>query len=786
MKNKMISRILAVVLVVAAAVIPIRSASPCDYTLNLFNHRLQGDQLRLYVEMQKASGLPGKFEVDGTKLDTVHNPGDAVITGAGRYQDKGNGLSTLLMLDRSESMKDMQGKMRDAAIAYIDSMDPQDEVSLYFFAQAANVYDFSDQPGQLRSTVHKEMPGKNPKFIKANVTPLYEHLMKAIDKVSAEANRELSFILIMTDGHEDVGGYTEEDVIRKAREKRVPIFAVGFYRKWKGKTNEKALQTLEKIAIETGGKYVPADAGDNLGQIFVFARARARNFLVIDTTLCGVTRDAAAQAKSMDVQVRYEDCTSNTHNVPLPPLEKDFGPCPQCRSDADCKPNEKCNPQAVCEVLPCGRTQKADNHQCVEITCGTDKDCPEGCSCSGGRCEEKPPCRCFEVYDDQKKECAGKTCQADGECGCADCPSPGGCRCCGGKCSTKEKCPAYLKEDPPGSCTCVSIPCKHDGQCPDGVACDNDFCVDPGNQPVKKAECKDGKLSLNGKCSVIKCAEDADCQDPSSKEKWVCAPAIGLSKKDTDEKTCQILRKGPCEKCEEEVDKDCRVVLCEKDTDCDEGCGCDDKTGECTDCGLCCRNPLVCGGIGLFGVLAIVFLVLALRKKKGEEQPLTPTTPITGGSEKQKTIGLDQPEPTPHVPERPAPPHPGGTQVDPNVASRSPFTLEIDIQGRTDRRPLPFGTSTVGRDQGTIVIQHDIVSSSHLTIDVRDSGIFVTDLGSTNGTYLDGRKLAPHQTTQLFLNQPLMLGGTVRLTVTSPAVAGKPGPARKNVTQILD
>ncbi|MBM4356264.1 MAG: FHA domain-containing protein, partial [Deltaproteobacteria bacterium] len=78
------------------------------------------------------------------------------------------------------------------------------------------------------------------------------------------------------------------------------------------------------------------------------------------------------------------------------------------------------------------------------------------------------------------------------------------------------------------------------------------------------------------------------------------------------------------------------------------------------------------------------------------------------------------------------------------------------------------------------------VSSSHLTIDVRDSGIFVTDLGSTNGTYLDGRKLAPHQTTQLFLNQPLMLGGTVRLTVTSPAVAGKPGPARKNVTQILD
>jgi pSer/pThr/pTyr-binding forkhead associated (FHA) protein len=119
-------------------------------------------------------------------------------------------------------------------------------------------------------------------------------------------------------------------------------------------------------------------------------------------------------------------------------------------------------------------------------------------------------------------------------------------------------------------------------------------------------------------------------------------------------------------------------------------------------------------------------------------------------------------------------------------SSASSFVLEIDIQGHVDRRPLSYGTSTLGRDSGDIIIPHQIVSSTHLSIDVKDSGVVITDLESTNGTFVDGRRLAPHAPTPVTSAQQVMLGGTVRLAFV-PAQGGGATPARKKqATQIVD
>jgi pSer/pThr/pTyr-binding forkhead associated (FHA) protein len=68
---------------------------------------------------------------------------------------------------------------------------------------------------------------------------------------------------------------------------------------------------------------------------------------------------------------------------------------------------------------------------------------------------------------------------------------------------------------------------------------------------------------------------------------------------------------------------------------------------------------------------------------------------------------------------------------------------------------------TVGRAAGCKIALPDdtFVSQLHARVFRNDEGAFVEDLGSTNGTYLNGRKLAT--TTKLKAGDHLQIGGTV-------------------------
>jgi pSer/pThr/pTyr-binding forkhead associated (FHA) protein len=56
----------------------------------------------------------------------------------------------------------------------------------------------------------------------------------------------------------------------------------------------------------------------------------------------------------------------------------------------------------------------------------------------------------------------------------------------------------------------------------------------------------------------------------------------------------------------------------------------------------------------------------------------------------------------------------------------------------------------VGRDPSSdIVLRDQTVSRNHATLDRRGNEWSVTDLGSTNGTEVGGRRLAPTQATTL-------------------------------------
>ena len=75
------------------------------------------------------------------------------------------------------------------------------------------------------------------------------------------------------------------------------------------------------------------------------------------------------------------------------------------------------------------------------------------------------------------------------------------------------------------------------------------------------------------------------------------------------------------------------------------------------------------------------------------------------------------------------------------------FEIRIEEGGRELlRKSLADGSYYLGRSKDNeLSISNSSVSRKHLRIDVSPREVRVTDLGSTNGTKLDGSRLAPNQ-----------------------------------------
>ncbi len=84
--------------------------------------------------------------------------------------------------------------------------------------------------------------------------------------------------------------------------------------------------------------------------------------------------------------------------------------------------------------------------------------------------------------------------------------------------------------------------------------------------------------------------------------------------------------------------------------------------------------------------------------------------------------------------------------------------------------PLRAGSNSVGRENADILLTHNTVSRRHATIEVEDGRVFVKDAGSTNGTYVDGKKLAPDDNVELKDGSEVVFGSFI-LQYQAPAEA---------------
>jgi hypothetical protein len=114
-----------------------------------------------------------------------------------------------------------------------------------------------------------------------------------------------------------------------------------------------------------------------------------------------------------------------------------------------------------------------------------------------------------------------------------------------------------------------------------------------------------------------------------------------------------------------------------------------------------------------------------------------------------------------------APPAPRVVVASRIAAEDARFWL-VDAHG--GRHPVGIH-GRVGRDAEAcqLIVVHDSVSRQHAELSAVDGCCYVRDLGSTNGTYLDGRRQAPRAAAPMSNGQLLLLGN-VRFTVSTAAL----------------
>ncbi|MER3559212.1 MAG: hypothetical protein C4336_07020, partial [Armatimonadota bacterium] len=101
----------------------------------------------------------------------------------------------------------------------------------------------------------------------------------------------------------------------------------------------------------------------------------------------------------------------------------------------------------------------------------------------------------------------------------------------------------------------------------------------------------------------------------------------------------------------------------------------------------------------------------------------------------------------------------GFTTIVAEEAIVPPLAYLINQDDLSQRFPLYARPQKVGRRTGNdIVIADAYVSGQHATIEIVGDEVRLTDLGSTNGTFIGETRLVPHQPTPVPANAVIVLG----------------------------
>lgn len=163
-------------------------------------------------------------------------------------------------IDDSGSMRDKRPEVNAAALTFVQTSNPDDQVFVVNF----NDEYYLDTPGNFASNM-EELRAAISKIDSRGGTALYDAVSASLDHLKL-GNRDKKVLLVITDGEDNASRYSFPELLQQAQQSNAVIYCIGLLGeehpgglfRIHGHGDKHAKKVLEQLARATGGKaYFP-------------------------------------------------------------------------------------------------------------------------------------------------------------------------------------------------------------------------------------------------------------------------------------------------------------------------------------------------------------------------------------------------------------------------------------------------------------------------------------------------------------------------------------------------
>jgi VWFA-related protein len=256
-----------------------------------FRFSVQSQLVEIYLTVTR-----GKQRIPGLKAEDFEVMEDGVPVTIDRLDSQDVPLQIVLLLDLSESMADSLNSIQDAAVAFVQSQNPGDRVTLIFFNSEIRLY---PQTTDDREPVIREIRSARAE----GRTRLYDAMLLGMRYLEQKPGRKA--IVCFTDGENTAGTSSRLAVLDAAAHFGYPIYAIA---SGAGLELTTLQILLNEFAEVNSGKAFFIQSLRKLREAFLEVEAELRSAYVL-RYYTGVPPDG----RRHDVAIRAVDPTYSVH-----------------------------------------------------------------------------------------------------------------------------------------------------------------------------------------------------------------------------------------------------------------------------------------------------------------------------------------------------------------------------------------------------------------------------------------------------------------------------------------
>ncbi len=165
-------------------------------------------------------------------------------------------VSVGILVDNSGSMRDKRAKVNAAALAFVRTSNPRDEIFIVNFNDEAFLdQDFTSNLEALNEGLEK--------IDSRGGTAYYDAIQMSVDHLKEGGRKSKKVLVVVTDGEDNASRMNLEQLIKHAQQSETVIYTVGLLGDENHRTAKRARKAMEAISEATGGAaYFPRELNE--------------------------------------------------------------------------------------------------------------------------------------------------------------------------------------------------------------------------------------------------------------------------------------------------------------------------------------------------------------------------------------------------------------------------------------------------------------------------------------------------------------------------------------------